>query len=115
MPPPDPPAGTAQAWLSRAKGKLELARQPLPQGAYLEDLCFLAQQAAELAIKAVYLQNGWRFPYIHDLGQLLDGLTTQGLIISSEVEAADQLSLYAAQTRYPGLGTPVNKAEYQEC
>lgn len=50
-----------------------------------------------------------------DLGQLLDGLTTQGLIISSEVEAADQLSLYAAQTRYPGLGTPVNKAEYQEC
>jgi hypothetical protein len=27
-----------------------------------EDLCFWAQQAAELAIKAIYQRHGWLFP-----------------------------------------------------
>jgi HEPN domain-containing protein len=30
---------------------------------YLEDLCFDAQQAAEKAIKAVFIAPGERFPY----------------------------------------------------
>ncbi len=51
MPPPSPSPGTASEWLDRAKGKLALARQPLPEGAFWEDLCFLSQQAAELGIK----------------------------------------------------------------
>ena len=50
MPPPNPVPGTAREWLDRARGKLALAQQPLPPGAYYEDLCFLTQQAAELAI-----------------------------------------------------------------
>jgi HEPN domain-containing protein len=31
---------------------------------YLEDLCFLAQQAAEKAIKAVLIKRGVAFPYV---------------------------------------------------
>lgn len=34
--------GTPQDWLARAKGDLALARLPLPQNAFYEDLCFHA-------------------------------------------------------------------------
>jgi len=71
VPPPNPAPATARDWLARARGKLALARLPLPGDAYFEDLCFLAQQAAELAIKAVYVQFGRKFARIHDLDQLL--------------------------------------------
>lgn len=91
MPPPNPAPGTPEDWLFRARAKLVLARQPLPPGALWEDLCYWAQQTTELAIKAVYQQKGWRFPFIHDLGQLLDGLEEQGLAVPQEVRKADRL------------------------
>ena len=50
--------GSAADWLARAKGDLALAEIPLPKGAFYEDLCFHAQQAAEKALKAVYQQWG---------------------------------------------------------
>jgi HEPN domain-containing protein len=91
-----------------------LAQQPLPPGAYYEDLCFLTQQAAELAIKAVYQVHGWLFPFVHNLGTLLDGLENQGLSIPAEVQDADQLSIYAVQARYPGLPNPTTREEFEE-
>ena len=42
---PDDP----REWLNRARSNLALAKNRIP-GAYLEDLCFEAQQAAEKAI-----------------------------------------------------------------
>jgi HEPN domain-containing protein len=114
MQPPNPPPGTAKDWLRRAKGKLALARLPLPPGGFLEDLCFCAQQASELAIKAVYQQHSWRFAYVHDLHWLLNGLRQSGLNIPQDVQEADQLSGYAAQTRYPGLYAPVTQSQYEE-
>ena len=66
--------GSPEEWLARAKGDLALAEAPLPAGAFYEDLCFPAQQAAEKALKAIYVDRGWTFPYIHDLEKLLDGL-----------------------------------------
>ena len=44
--PPDDP----REWLNRARSNLALAKSLVPE-AYLEDLCFEAQQAAEKAIK----------------------------------------------------------------
>ena len=46
LPPDDP-----REWLNRARSNLALAKNRVPD-AYLEDLCFEAQQAAEKAIKA---------------------------------------------------------------
>ena len=112
MPPPNPSFDGARDWLARARGKLALARTPLPPGGYWEDLCFLAQQAAELAIKAVYRHHGWPFARVHDLGALLDGLVLQGIGIPSVVEDADQLNVYAVQARYPGISEPVSESEY---
>ncbi len=48
MPPPNPTPGTPEDWLARGKAKLALARVALPAGGRWEDLCFWAQQAAEL-------------------------------------------------------------------
>jgi HEPN domain-containing protein len=114
VPPPSPAPGTAREWIERAPGKLALARQPLPSGGFYEDLCFLTQQAAELSIKAVYQAQGWIFPFVHDLGALLDGLERQGLSIPPAVQDADQLSIYAVQARYPGVSARTTEAEFIE-
>ena len=114
MPPPSPAPGTPQDWLARAQAKLVLARQPLPAGGMWEDLCYMAQQAAELAIKAVYQQHGWLFPFVHDLARLLNGLQQQGLTIPPDVQEAPKLTVYATLARYPGLTTPATQADYNE-
>jgi HEPN domain-containing protein len=50
-------------WLKRAVSNLERARQPKPPSVYWEDLCFDAQQAAEKAVKALYIWHGKKFPF----------------------------------------------------
>jgi HEPN domain-containing protein len=80
----------------------------------LEDLCFDAQQAAEKAIKAVLIHLGVRFPYVHDLAQLLTLIVQAGQTIPGAVKQAAILSEYAVQTRYPGLAEPVTLVEYEQ-
>ena len=55
--PPDDP----REWLNRARSNLAMAKNRV-EGAYLEDLCFEAQQAAEKAIKAVMMKRNIEFP-----------------------------------------------------
>ena len=101
-------------WLNRAKSSLALAKQR-SRDIYLEDLCFQAQQAAEKAIKAVYISKKLVFPYIHDIAQLLAALEKEGVIIPNDIKTASTLTLYAAHTRYPGLEEgPIRDEEYQE-
>ena len=73
--------GSPAEWLARAQGDLALASAPLPVGGFYEDLCFHAQQAAEKALKSVYLHYGWAFRYVHDLEELITGLRRNGLPI----------------------------------
>ncbi len=114
MPQHRPVPGSSEDWIARAIGDLALARVPLPEGGYYEDLCFHAQQAAEKAIKAVYKKHGLTFRYSHDLGELLADLMNQGLTVPPEVEAAQILTAYAWESRYPGLAEPVTDEEYRE-
>ena len=58
---PDDP----REWMNRARSNLAMAKSRVP-GAYLEDLCFQAQQAAEKAIKAMMIMRDIDFPYVHD-------------------------------------------------
>ena len=105
--------GSASDWLVRAKSDLAIAKAPLPQDAFFEDLCFHAQQAAEKALKAVYQHNGWTFRYTHDLEVLISGLMREGVVVPEEVAEADTLSAYAWQARYPNLDESVSEAEYE--
>ena len=114
MPPERFPPGSARDWLARAKGDLSLSRIELPDGAFFEDLCFHAQQAAEKALKAVYVHHDWTFRYIHDLAELIDDLETHRLGIPDAVKHAIGLNTYAHDTRYPGLGEPVTSGEHRQ-
>jgi HEPN domain-containing protein len=114
MPPDRPLPGSAEDWLTRAEGDLALARVPLPEGAFYEDLCFHAQQAAEKSLKAVYQHFGKRFRYTHDLDELITGLRNEGIIIPIEVADAALLTSYAWEARYPGLSEPVTEEEFRE-
>jgi HEPN domain-containing protein len=109
--PPDDP----REWLNRARSNLIKARQGagLP-GVYLEDLCFDAQQAAEKAIKAIFIHLQVNFPYTHDLARLLTLVEQAGQTIPEQVKSAVALSDYAVEARYPGLAEPVSGEEYQE-
>jgi HEPN domain-containing protein len=107
LPPNDP-----REWLGRAQSNLARAANPLPD-AYLEDFCFDAQQAAEKAIKAVFMAHGLTFPYIHDLGRLLTVLAQPGVPVPQYVQEADQLTRFAVDARYPGLSSPVTKRAHR--
>ena len=107
--PPDDP----REWMNRARSNLVLARNRIP-GAYLEDLCFAAQQAAEKAIKAVMIAREIDFPYVHDLGSLLSLLETTGEAVPEAMRTAVSLMTYATATRYPNTGAPVTEQEYRE-
>ena len=95
MPQDRPLPGSAADWLARAEGDLALARVPLPEGAFYEDLCFHAQQAAEKAIKAVYQHCNRRFRYTHDLDELITGLQNEDIAVPPEVVDAASLTSYA--------------------
>ena len=71
-------------------------------GAYLEDLCFEAQQAAEKAVKAVLISRDIEYPYVHDLARLLSMLEDAGESVPCVVRKAEELTPYALITRYPG-------------
>jgi HEPN domain-containing protein len=109
-----PIPGSPQEWLARARGDLALACAPLPLGGFYEDLCFHAQQAAEKALKAVYLHYGWLFRYVHDLEELITGLRQNGLYVPEAAEDALVLTSYAFEARYPSLAEPVSEEEYRQ-
>jgi HEPN domain-containing protein len=100
--------------MARAKSDLSIAKAPLPEGAFHEDLCFHVQQAVEKALKAVYVHNGWPFRYTHDLDALISGLSGEGLEIPEAVVEADVLTRYAWEARYPNVGEPVTQEEHRE-
>jgi HEPN domain-containing protein len=106
--PPDDP----REWLRSARSDLSLARSDVP-GADLEAFCFHAQQAAEKAIKGVLLAHDIRFPFVHDLGALLDLAARSGVPVPDPVRAADHLTDYAVLTCYPTL-EPVIEEELEE-
>ncbi|MCX5844595.1 MAG: HEPN domain-containing protein [Deltaproteobacteria bacterium] len=104
---------TPEEWLNRAQSSLALAKMK-SRKVYYEDLCFQAQQAAEKAIKAVFISRKIVFPYIHDSTALLTQLEQEGILIPEEIKKASILTLYASQTRYPGPQPPISKKEYQD-
>jgi HEPN domain-containing protein len=82
-------------------------------GVDLEDCCFEAQQAAEKAIKAVLIDRGIDFPFIHDLVKLLRLLEQAGEQIPQEIFEADRLTRFATASRYPGAD-PIPNSVYED-
>ncbi|MCI0417847.1 MAG: HEPN domain-containing protein [Acidobacteria bacterium] len=111
MLPNEGPVGTSQEWLRRAKSNLARAKQPKPDEAVWEDLCFDAQQAAEKALKAVLIFRSIDFPRTHNIRVLLSLLAPPGQLIPQELSGAIGLTTYATVSRYPGAAEPVTEDE----
>ncbi len=107
---PDDP----REWLSRARSNLRLAAAQDP-GIHLEELCYNAQQAAEKAIKAVFVKLGKPFPYTHNLAQLLGRLSGAGMEVPAEVGRAVDLTRFAYEARYPSVGPEVTPEMHEQC
>lgn len=99
--------------MNRARSNSAMASNRVP-GVYLEDLCYDAQQAAEKAVKALMIQRGIDFPYVHDLAHLLSLLKDAGETIPAAVGQSRKLTQFATATRYPGIGQAVTEQQYAE-
>ena len=105
----------ADAWIRRAGGFLAHAETPLAEDPEVE--CYLAQQAAEMAVKAVFIARGLSHPHIHDMGELLRQLEKRGGPIPDEVDDAIELTDYAIETRYADVESEqpvISEADRQE-
>lgn len=87
-------------WVSTAKRTLESARGDLARGDY-NWACFKAQQAAELAVKA--LLHGFGMPaYGYSVSRLISDISSRGITVPGEVMYyAKTLDKYYIPTRYP--------------
>jgi len=65
-------------------------------------------------MKGVLIALRVRFPYTHDLAELLSLIEQTGQIIPDQIREAAKLSDYAVEARYPGLAEPVSREEYKE-
>ena len=113
MPPERHPPDTPAEWLNRAASDLAIARAKI-EGAYLEDLCYHAQQCVEKAFKAVLLHRQRGFPYIHDLAELANRIELSGLPLPADIRDVVGLTEYAVEGRYPGFDEPVLEEQWAD-
>jgi len=106
--------GTPEDWLKRARSNLAIARGPVSDDVFWEDLCFEAQQAAEKALKAVLLSKNIPFRFVHDLAELLTLLEKNKVFLPDQIRSAASLTDYAVEARYPGPFEPVTESEFKE-
>ncbi len=104
----------AARWMRRARSHLLRAEAERAEGVFWEDLCFDAQQAAELALKALLVDRGIRVPRTHDIAVLLRIAAYSAQTAPSELDEAAGLTVYATLTRYPGPVEAVGEGQYQD-
>ena len=97
----EPAAREAGRWLRFSKEDLELASRLLSGSPSApRHTCWLAQQAAEKAIKAALILEGIEFPFIHDLDALRDQLPRDWPVEDAHADLSG-LTQWAAEARYP--------------
>ena len=94
------PKTEAQRWLAQARSDLGFAELGLREG-YHAQACFMCQQTAEKALKALPYLAGARVVLGHSVVELLDGLIARHPHLAGLREAAQQLDQFYVPTRYP--------------
>jgi HEPN domain-containing protein len=90
-------------WLSKANADLLASRRLLEEGnQVLAIVGFHAQQAAEKALKALLVWHQIEFPKTHDIGRLIELIAGFDASLAAHLQAANSLTPYGAQHRYPG-------------
>jgi HEPN domain-containing protein len=99
-------------WMEFAWNDLRMAEDGERSGYRFEALCYLAQQAAEKALKALFISLRIPFLKTHSLEKLL-ALLPPGLIPPSGVQKAKDLTGYAEKGRYPHAFEKIDLKEYR--
>lgn len=86
-------------WLRQAERDLEHARHALRDGEY-EWTCFASQQAAEKAVKALFMKLG-ADAWGHSVAALLANLPSELVIAQELVEKGKELDKHYIPPRYP--------------
>lgn len=97
-------------WLAYADEDLQTARVELELDLPARHPAFLAQQAAEKAIKACILAAGGTFPYTHDLPELI-ALVPPGWQVAQTDADLERLTEFAGRPRYPDPAYLVDEAD----
>lgn len=89
----------AKDWLEQARADLDHARHSLEFGDYAWS-CFASQQAAEKAVKALYMRKN-SIAWGHSVVALLENLPEDARPDEELIEKAKVLDKYYIPTRYP--------------
>jgi len=96
----------AHRWLWYAAEDLAAAEAALAEAAFApRHACWLAQQAAGKALKAVLVFLQIDFPWVHDLDALRN-LLPEGWRLTREHPDLAELSEWAVEARYPPRSAP---------
>ena len=90
----------AKLWLRQAADDYRFARAALA-GRFHAQCCFIAQQVAEKAVKAVHYRLGARTVIGHSIHALLRKLNARAQVTPELLELGGQLDQYYVSTRYP--------------
>jgi HEPN domain-containing protein len=102
------PIVEARRWRDQAADDLQYARYSA-NGGFHAQACFVSQQVAEKALKAIHYARGARAVLGHSVVALLDALKPPAPELTALRSQAMDLDLFYIPTRYPnGLvsGTP---------
>lgn len=101
----------ARRWFEEAEYDIEAAEDVLEDGRF-NWACFIAQQAAEKAVKSLYIARGEDVERVHSISALIKGDTRRGISgipdLEEELESAMELDRHYIATRYPN-GVPNGK------
>ncbi len=100
-----------ERWIKAAKKTLESAYGDLERGDY-NWACFKAQQAAEIAVKALLYGLGLS-AYGHSISRLLQTIERKGVDITEDLmHSAKTLDKYYVPTKYPNVWVEGAPHEY---
>ncbi len=99
--------------MRRAQSALRVAELGGSPGTEWEDFCFHCQQAAEKAIKAIFVYKGVQHRYTHSIENLLTSLLGLGVEVPEDIRDAASLSRFAGETRYPGVYERIDESDYR--
>jgi len=90
-------------WFDKAEDNLLWAKGNLEEGFY-PLVCFLSQQAVEIALKGFLYSKDFVPPKIHNLVKIFDVCSKSGLKLSKTAsDGLDNLTDYYFESRYPDM------------
>lgn len=91
----------ARRWLAQAQDDLRFAHRILADDDFFDKGCFISQQAAEKALKAVHYFDGARTVLGHSAAELIEALIPSRPEYSRLLPDARRIDQFYIPTRYP--------------